>query len=465
MASKKTYLVTDLGFGDGGKGGVVHKLCTYTKPHTVIKVGGAQGSHGVTYSDGRSFEFSQFGCGTREGVRTHLAHTFVASIVGILKEADVLRYDLGVSDPLDRLTVDPRVLLSTSFHGISSRLKEIARGKNGRGIIGVGIGEASLDAELFPELAIYAADLKRQGLRDKLRAVLEQKRQEVALLYDHPFMTEGEDAQHIKNQIGYLHDEGFFGWVCEEFERASKEVRIVDDDYLRREIFSRDGVVVFEGSHGVLTDRFYGFHPHTTRLRTVPEAQAEAVLRDGGWNGDVVRLGVLRSYQIKHGAGPLVVDTPEMAKRLLPEEFGNPDRYRGQVRTGPLDLVMLRYARDVCGGADWFDGLCVTWCDTVGRLGEFQVCDRYEGSVNPEYFLDAGNLLVSRGRGDAQLRRQETLSSILLTCCPHVCSYTLPFSASSSEVRSMIAGVLKEAVGVPVRMVGFGPSDKDKVLF
>ena len=64
MTEKKAYTVTDLGGGDGGKGGVVHKLCSLRKPHTVIKVGGAQGHHGVTTSRGEQFAFSQFGCGT-----------------------------------------------------------------------------------------------------------------------------------------------------------------------------------------------------------------------------------------------------------------------------------------------------------------------------------------------------------------------------------------------------------------
>ena len=52
---KKVFIVTDLGGGDGGKGGVVHKICTETKAHTVVKVGGAQGSHGVHTIRGENF--------------------------------------------------------------------------------------------------------------------------------------------------------------------------------------------------------------------------------------------------------------------------------------------------------------------------------------------------------------------------------------------------------------------------
>jgi adenylosuccinate synthase len=361
------------------------------------------------------------------------------------------------------MTVDERALLATSFHGISSRLKELARKKNRRGIIGVGIGEASLDAELYPELAIYAADVKKPGLREKLRAVLEQKRQEIALLYENEFTT--EDAGEVKSQLSRLRDDDFYAWVCEVFEQFAKEVRIVDAGYLAREIFSRDGSLVFESSHGVLTDRYYGFHPHTTRLRTVPQENAEAVLADGGWDEQVVRLGVMRSYQIKHGAGPFVVDTPKMAQQLLPEEVGNPDRYRGQVRVGPLDLVALRYARDVCGGASRFDGLCVTWCDTVNRLSEFKVCSSYDGAQVPLFFTEEGYLRVSHESGDEQLHRQERLGKILATCSPRVTRYKLPVSHTNTDTCRVVGEVLKEALGVPVRMAGFGPTEVDKLLF
>ncbi len=93
-AIKELYTVTDLGPGDGGKGGVVHKISHLKRAHTIIKVGGAQGSHGVTTSRGESFAFSQFGCGTFEGVKTHLTPRFVCSPDGLLNQykIDYLTY-------------------------------------------------------------------------------------------------------------------------------------------------------------------------------------------------------------------------------------------------------------------------------------------------------------------------------------------------------------------------------------
>ena len=47
---EKIYVVTDLGPGDGGKGGVVHSLSLEFDASVINKRGGAQGSHGVRTS-------------------------------------------------------------------------------------------------------------------------------------------------------------------------------------------------------------------------------------------------------------------------------------------------------------------------------------------------------------------------------------------------------------------------------
>ena len=134
--TEKIYVVTDLGPGDGGKGGVVHKISTMMRAHTVIKVGGAQGSHGVRTFAGNNFAFSQWGCGTFEGIKTHISQRMVISPEGLLNEADALRYEHGIHDVFGLLTVDQRALCATPYHGIASRLREMARGKNPRGTIG-----------------------------------------------------------------------------------------------------------------------------------------------------------------------------------------------------------------------------------------------------------------------------------------------------------------------------------------
>jgi adenylosuccinate synthase len=465
MAVKKAYTVTDLGPGDGGKGGVVHKICAMQKPHTVIKVGGAQGSHGVRTSSGESFNFSQFGCGTFNSVRTHISDRFVVSPVGIINEANALRYEAGVSDPFGMLTIDENALCATSYHGIASRLRELARKDNPRGTVGTGVGEAFLDQELRPELALRVRDLRRGDLREVLEAVRSQKIRDVENFVTAGFLE--SDQKEAEGHIALLYDENFFNWIVKQFCDVAMRAKIVDSEYLQKKILGRDGIVVFESSHGVLTDRYYGFHPHASRLRTVPNSTAWNLLDECGYDGKVIKLGVTRGYQIRHGAGPMVTGGLGMigAAGVLPEESGPSDRYRGDVRTGPLDCVALRYAVNVCGGSEAFDGLAVTWFDRIQALGSWQFCTRYQGADDPEYFSPQGEMLVRRGSDDAQIAHQETLGRLLYNCRPNLETHIIFPEASQEEIIRFCAGVLKEQIGIPVRMMSFGQTENDKVCF
>jgi len=371
---KKLYTVTDLGPGDGGKGGVVHKISHMRRAHTVLKRGGAQGSHGVTTSSGDHFAFSQFGCGTFEGVRTHLTPLFVASPEGILNEAEALCYGHGIRDIFDLLTVDEDVICATPFHGIASRLKELARGNDPRGTIGTGVGEAYRYAGQYPELTIRARDLAGPGLRDILAAVREKIRENLREVMGGTFLP--ADEALAKTEIDLLADDDFLDFVTRRFQETARRAKIVDAGYLQRTILARDGVVVVESSHGILTDHYCGFYPHVSAIRTLP-CFTHDMIDAAHYDGEVVNIGVCRAYQVRHGAGPMPTADPAMAENLLPGSHKADNRYQGSIRVGPLDLVLLRYAIACSGGPRAFDGLAITWFDQIQTNGSWQICDRY----------------------------------------------------------------------------------------
>lgn len=457
---KKTYIVTDLGPGDGGKGGVVHKISHMMRAHTIVKVGGAQGSHGVCTAAGERFAFSQFGCGTFEGVRTHLTSNIVICPEGILNEGAALRYQWGIHNVLDLLTVDRSALCATAYHGIASRLKEMARGDNPRGTTGAGMGSAYRDAQQFPELAIYAHDLSAPCLRDKVAAVRDHYIRELGEIIQGEFLP--SDQNVARDEIALLYDENFLTHVVERFREVAKRVNIVDLEYLAREILSQDGVVVVESSHGILTDRFHGFHPHTSAIRTLP-CFTHAMLEKAHYDGKVVNIGVTRAYQIRHGAGPMPTADSAMTERLLPGSNKDENRYQGRVRVGPLDLVLLRYALEVCGGPTSFDGLAITWFDQIQTNGSWQWCECYRNADNRTFFSPSGGINVRRGSDEAQLVHQEALGAQLHRCIPELMNREIPRSADRDQLFSLCANVLEERLGVPVRMVSFGPTERDKV--
>src|SRR3989344_3256135 len=391
---KKNYIVTDLGPGDGGKGGVVHKISRLCQAHTILKVGGAQGSHGVSTVVGERFAFSQFGCGTFEGVRTHLTPRFVAMPEAILNEADDLRYRHSMHNVFDLLTVDEAVVCATPYHKIASRLKELARRDQPRGTIGTGVGEAYRYAEKCPELTICARHLLSTDLRDRLAAVRAKLQEDLLPLVESEFLP--EDQLLAEEGIDRLSDPGFLDYVVQRFQTAGRRIRVVDRDYFQDEILAKDGVIVTESSHGVLTDCFMGFHPHTSALQTLPYL-ASNMLDDFWYMGETIVVGVTRAYAIRHGAGPLPTNDLAMAEQLLPGSCKLENRYQGKARVGPLDLVLLHYAIEACGGPKTFDALAVTWFDQVQSNGGWDLCERYQ-NPDPHFFTPEGAIKVRRGR-------------------------------------------------------------------
>lgn len=455
--SSKVYVVTDLGPGDGGKGGVVRKIATMKRAHTIVKRGGAQGSHGVTTKAGEKFAFSQWGCGTIDGIKTHISGQMIVSPEGLLNEADALRYQLGIYEPFRMLTVDEDSLCATPFHGIASRINEMARGSSPRGTVGTGVGEAYRDFRRFPEGAIKVRDLKGSELRERLQGIRERMYADLQFTIELEFLP--ADRATLAEQVGLLRDDEFFDFVVTRFEKAGSQVRIVNSDYLGDAILSQEGVVVVETSHGVLTDREMGFHPHTSAIRTLPSF-THRMLLDAGHNGETVNIGVTRAYAIRHGAGPMPTADPNLAENLLPGSHKESNRWQGEVRVGPMDFVLLRYAIAASGGPSAFDGLAITWFDQIQVNGAWSQCNRYDDADNPEFFMPNSDIRVVKNPSE---EHQTALTEQLNLCTPEVTTTPVEATASKDDLFEVCADVVKERTGVPVRMVSFGATELDQL--
>lgn len=457
---KKIYVVTDLGPGDGGKGGVVHKLANMFKPRWIIKDGAAQGNHGARTSTGQAFAFSQWGCGTFDGAKTFISSRFVTSPEGLLNEAEALRYGLGLHNPFAYLAVDEGSLCATPYHGIVSRLKELARGDNPRGTIGTGLGETYRYSLCFPELSLFARDLSRTDLRERIAMVRDEVRRDLVQILEGPFLP--RDLEQAQKEIGLLKDDTFLDYVVERFQQVARLVRIVDGEFLRREILAPDGIVVVERSHGILTDTYTGFHPHTSATRTLPRF-VEGLLRDAGYGGQIVNLGVHRAYTIRHGAGPMPTADPTMGEHLLPGSHKENNRWQGGVRVGSLDLLLLRYA--IAASQTAYDGLALTWFDQLVHNGEWRICDRYQaGTEDPTCFTPQGELRLRQGEDEEQLRYLEALGAQVARCVPQIESIGIPPDVTRDQLFGLVAGVLNDRLRVPVRMLSLGPTEEDKYL-
>lgn len=463
MAERKLFTVTDLGPGDGGKGGVVHKLCNLKGAHTVIKVGGAQGGHGVKTSRGEMWGFRQMGCGTFDGLRTHVSKLFVIEPYRFLHELEILKYEWSIRNVYDLVTVDEDALCITPFHGISSKLKELARGDKPKGTVGMGGGEVVRDSETHPELAIYAKDCNSPSLRDRLVAVRTMKLFELKSIIELVPTFPESDRVIAQEQLELLYDDDFVNRIVAEFNTFANRVKVVDLEYLKRNILAQDGIVVVESSHGILTDRYAGFHPHTSYLKTLP-INTIRMLEECGYDGRIVKFGISRAYQVRHGAGPMVTESPEMLPYMLPNSSKEDNRWQGKIRVGPLDTVSLRYAIAASGGPEFFDALAITWFDQVKVMSNWKVCTSYNHATDPAFFTEHGDIKLFDGKPEDCFNRQRKLGELLSQCTPNVVDYDLSGYSDNKAIAALCVEQLMENVKVPVRMISFGPTENDKML-
>jgi adenylosuccinate synthase len=376
----KHAIVVDLGFGDAGKGSTVDWLCSpaaasAARPaaagvrrderspfRSVIRFnGGAQAGHNVVTPDGRHHTFAQFGAGTFHGVPTHLSRFMLVAPFAVAAEAAHLA-ELGVPNPFGLLSADSRALLTTPYHRAANRVREAARdrtpGATRHGSCGMGIGETvSFSLTVSPDMPPRVGDCRNRAvmirkltaLRDRLAADLE--------------------LSGLRLPSDLPSPEG----CANVYQAFAQQVRIVDEEqsgYLASLLAS--GPCVFEGAQGVLLDEWYGFHPHTT-WSTTTFANADELLAESGQERDsALRLGVVRTYTTRHGAGPLLTEDAAL-NADLPEPHNETGAWQGAFRIGHFDAVAHRYALDVCGGAD---ALVVTHADAAA-LGR-RLCWAYQ---------------------------------------------------------------------------------------
>jgi adenylosuccinate synthase len=387
--------VVDLGYGDAGKGTVVDALCAQAPKTAVLRFnGGAQAAHNVVTETGRHHTFAQFGSGTLRGVPTHLTRFTVVDPLALAAEAAAL------GNPFDLLTVDGDALLATPWHRAANHRTEQQRGSARHGSCGFGVGETMAYALAHPDAPRVSDVLSRPLLRRRLSAV----------------------ADHF----GPLPDAPLDD-VVDAFRAFAGVVRIVGAEHTGKLL--ADGPCVFEGAQGVLLDEWRGWHPHTTWSTTTFDNVAALC-------GSFQRLGVVRTYTTRHGAGPFVTEAP----LALPERHNGTGEWQGAFRIGHFDAVAHRYAVEVAGGVD---ALAVTHLDAV--VPEQRICTSYDLDG-----LTWDRIVPGRHR---DLAYQEGLTALLRRSRPGSLHRPDDWAA---EIGSLL--------GAPVAVESYGPRASDKKI-
>jgi adenylosuccinate synthase len=351
----RAFVVSDLGWGDSGKGTTVDFLVRAHGARLVVRWnGGSQAGHRVVTDDGRTHVFAQIGAGSFvDDVRTHLAETVLVDPLALAVEARAFGGTVR-----DRMTIAESARIITPFHVAANHVRELARGDARHGTCGCGIGETVRDAIEDPTGAIRARDLV--GDVAVLRRRLGDAQERLAAALDEELRAVGDAprASHARAMLRVFDARGSDALASRITDLGG--ARVVEDGAIDAELARGDAVL--EGAQGVLLDQDVGVTPpHVTWSRTTTHAASEW-LDAHGFAGERVRYGVMRTYATRHGAGPMPTEAPALSP-LLPEPAPH-DGWQGAFRVGWLDLERLRYAID----RSPIDALVVTHLDRLAAI-------------------------------------------------------------------------------------------------
>ncbi len=437
----KAYIVTDLSYGDAGKGTTVDYLARQASTVVVRHNGGPQAAHNVVTADGHHHTFAQFGSGSFvPGTRTHLSRFMLINPINMFLEADHL-IKLGMTDIWERTSVERAAMIITPWHQAANRLREKARGGGRHGSCAQGVGEAMASSIERPDLTIRARDID-DGLIAKLQAI--------RLYLLHLLQVEVGPVDESDEDWRMLADSTLAYTLEDIYLRWASLVSVVDGSYLLTLADTCDQLV-FEGAQGVLLDEWYGFHPYTT-WSTTTSANALQLLDEIGFTGQRTRLGILRAYTTRHGPGPFVTEDSTLDEKL-PELHNGTGQWQGAFRYGHLDLVAHQYAIAANGG---IDELVVTGLD---RSNEWQYCREYNPPDTPDgdrYFdMSSGRVGSIRVGTLGDLDYQARLTELLSLCQPY---YHSPSVVNDSQLLQ----VIEQHLGAPISLISYGPTAMDK---
>lgn len=463
--SKQAFIVVGLGYGDEGKGTITDYITRKYKAHTVIRFnGGSQAAHHVVSPEGLTHCFAQFGSGTLiSGVNSYLSRYMVVDPLAIEVENTVLQ-EKGITDALTRLTIDENCLVVTPFHKIINRMQEISRGQNRHGSCGKGVGQTILDGKYLKHKALIVKDLVDEKIVfEKLKFLWQIKLDLAQQLVD-----EHKNNQELISYLEKLQNPTYVEQLVDSYKTFSSKITIGNEKLLAR-ILSKDGAIVFEGAQGVLLDFERGFWPYITKSCTTFK-NAEKLLQEFSYQGNIQKVGVLRAYSTRHGAGPFVTEDKALSERI-PDIHNGTNSWQSIFRLGWFDLLGVKYA---CQIVKNLDALAITNLDRFCELKEWKICVGYKYvGLKTEVIKSFFNLRDRQSQKaivrikvpvETSPTYQKQLAELLKDCQPIYQEFIAQETKSEQKIDStkQYLAFISKKLKLPIKIVSFGATAQDK---
>ncbi len=455
-------MVAGLGFGDEGKGTMVDYLVRKTGADMVVRYnGGAQAGHNVWLDDGRHHTFSQLGSGSfNRGVSTLIGPRVFFDPLTFRSEIQVFEKTAGFRP---NVFVCDKTPVITPFHVALNRIKETLRRfhNNAHGSCGMGVGELAEDIKFYPHEVLRVGDLRNA---DVVRAKLEFVRRKLfarGIEGDggnyNPFLV-SPIPEHSRSVIAAILKNSGLSHSVDELVSMYTGIHNVDffeiDKETRNE-FLHESDLVFEGAQGALLDDEYGFPPHNT-WSDMSFSWADDLLRDAeilpNDPDDVEKIGVIRTYHTRHGAGPLPTQGYISQSYLEGKVEDNADGgYQGTFRAGAFDATLFRYGvyRMMATG---LSGLALTHADIFDDPRNLvPIVDSYS------FRNDGHEIRITYKADNDQGRRVENQFQI-----GNVLKIAKPERIRGFDNLDEFVAAVEGIAGLPIRYISWGPTESAK---
>ncbi len=388
----RNTLITDLQWGDGGKG----KIVDFLAPNFdyIVRFQGGDNSGHTVVVNGKRYALHLVPSGILYPKKTCVLGAGMAinpkTLLGELAQFDDV--------PHAKVIVSPKAAMVMPWHIAEDKVK----GK-GIGTTGKGMGPCYRDD--VARIGLRIGDLlDTKDLKDKVESGFNRFFRETPLRSDELNLDRSDLDRIVADYLAYA--EGLGDLICDV------------GSVLYRNATIGEGILL-EGAQGTMLDKRFGTYPYVTSS----DCAVGAVHTGTGVRiRNLEVLGLLKAYTTRVGDGPFPTglitqsESKELEARLNRKkgEVGDSEplevltdenlegvrkgnklslakylRVKGNEygtttgrprRTGWLDLAQLRYAARVNG----VDSLIVTKLDILSGIGDIPVCMFYAGEEFPE---------------------------------------------------------------------------------
>jgi adenylosuccinate synthase len=417
-------VIVGVQWGDEGKGKVIDLLAE--KASMVVRFSGGPNAGHTVYNPHGKFTLHL----VPAGIFYH--HTTCIIGNGVVVSPAVLTAELDelASKGIDtsRLFISARAHLIMPYHTLLDKLEEEAKGAAALGTTRSGVGPAYMDK--VGRLGIRAGDLTDlDGLRERLRFVLDQKNTIITKVYGAPPLSFEE----------------IYGQYCRHAERLVPMIR--ETEPIVAEAIERNHRVLLEGAQGSLLDVDFGTYPYVT---------SSSVIAGGAFSGlglsptkvDYV-FGVVKAYTTRVGAGPMPTElhdeTGEKIRQIAQEFGATTGRAR---RCGWFDAVAARFSTRING----FNGLVLTRLDVLDSFPSIKICTGYklEGKVSDRFPTSIAALE----------KCQPVYEEMPGWQCPT--SHMRRYGELPKQARDYVKR-LEELMGCPIDIISIGPQREESI--